>query len=387
MNRIINNPLIIVITGIAIGWIFYSGLVAFFENRLENKIINANWLSQTIEKDPSLSGVEYKSESFNALFSETNRDRLAWRVLTISNILESDAAISDVGLVSKAFFKDGLNIDRPNDINSIKSLRLLIDLLQFVGNGPNNHNVNDKLEKELATALSRQSIISYDKYLKSSQQAPDSYNEQESESIIHDILNRLFFHLKVEENFTSIPELDPFVWNKEGSVNDNALSGTEELRQLRELSLQILTSIYDDPKVSNAKTWLENIKGPEQNVMFCMFFIGLFILLRKKIASSRKFELDDDLTKRLKLYYTWIFSSLTAVGFIGTIRGLSQALSSADVIFKSSPGLEQAISISQIAEVLGIAFATTLIALVLTLVLGLIRLLLDPTDQFKIDEA
>ena len=382
MNRIINNPFIIVITGIAIGWLFYLSLVAFFENRLENKIINANWLSQTIEKDPSLSGVKYDSESFNALFSETNRDRLAWRLLTISNIIESDAAISDVGFVSKAFFKDGLNIGKPNDIDSIKSLSLLIDLLQFVGNDPNSLSVNDKLEKELAKALSKQSASSYDNYLKSSEQENENYNEGETESIIHDLLNRMFFHLNVEEKFTDLPKVKFSLNDKESDH-----SGEEELRQLRELSLQILTSIFDDPEVSDAKMWLDNFKGPEQNIMFCMFFVGLFILIRKKIASSTTLELDDNLTKMLKLYYAWIFASLTAVGFIGTIRGLSQALSSADVIFKSSSGLEQAISISQIAEVLGIAFATTLIALVLTLILGLIRLLLDPTDQFKIDEA
>lgn len=387
MNRIINNPFAIVLSGIVIGWLFYFGLVSIFENRLENEIRDANWLSQTIEKDPSLSGVKYDIASFNALFSETNRGRLAWRMLTISNILKPDAGISDVGLISRDFFKDVVSIDRPEDINSTKSLRLLIDLLQFVGNGPNSLNVNDKLEKELAQSLSQQSVSSYDNYLKSSEQATENYNDGESESIMHDLLNRLFFHLNVEKKFTSIPELDRLKLYEDDSDNVTALSGMEELRQLRELSLQILTSIYDEPKVSKAKMWLDNFKGPEQNVMFCMFFVGLLILLRKKISSNRTLELDDELTKRLKLYYVWIFSSLTAVGFIGTIRGLSQALSSADVIFKSSPGLEQAISISQIAEVLGIAFATTLIALVLTLILGLIRLLLDPTDQFKIDEA
>lgn len=387
MNRIIKNPFFIVLAGIAIGWIFYLGLISFLENKLEHKIKNANWLSQTLDKDPALSGVQYDSNSFDALFSETNRDRLAWRVLTISNILESDAAISDVGLISKAFFNKGINIDRPEGINSIRSLRLLIDLLQFVGTGPNALGVNENLEKELAKALSKQSVLSYDNYLKSSELENKNFTEGETGSIMHDILNRLFLHLKVEGEFTSVPELDPFILNNEVSVKDIGLSGAEELRQLRELSLQILTSIFDDQDVSSAKMWLDNFKGIEQNIMFCMFFIGLFILIIKKLSVSKFLELDDDLAKRLKLYFAWIFSSLTAIGFIGTIRGLSQALSSADVIFKSSPGLEQAISISQIAEVLGIAFATTLIALLLTLFLGLIRLLLDPTDQFRMDEA
>lgn len=382
MNRIINNPFIIVISGIVIGWIFYLGLVSFFENRLENRILNANWLNQTIEKDPSLSGVEYDNASFQALFSETNSDRLAWRILTVSNILEPDAGIEDVGIISKAFFKEGINISTQSDISSSTSIRQLINLLQLVGNGPNEQFINTVLEEELAKVLSNQSLKSYDDFLKSSPESLENFNEGESEAVIHDILNRMFLHLNVEEKFTELPIMQ-FSLN---GMKSN-LSGTEELRQLRELSLQILTSIYDAPKVSKAKTWLDNIKGPEQNVMFCMFFVALFILIRKKISKRNDLALADDLSKRLKLYYAWIFASLTAVGFIGTIRGLSQALSNADIIFKSSPGLEQAISISEIAGVLGIAFATTLIALVLTLILGLIRLLLDPTDQFKIDEA
>lgn len=385
MNKLINNPFVIVISGIAIGWIFYIGLVSYLENRLEDKIIDSNWLVQTLEKDPTLSGTIHDQIFYNQIFAKDKRDTLVWRILTTTNIIEPDAAIQDAGLISRSFFSDRLKLENQEDLKSLNSIDLLVYLLQFVANEPNNPNINKDIKGEISQVLATGEIDDYDNYLQENSGSLDfKYNPNENEvgSEFHSLLNRMFMQFKVDKLFLKLPTDN---WTLKNYPEKR--TGTEELRQLRELSLQILTSIFDDPKVSNAKMWLDNFKGPEQNVMFCMFFVGLLILIRKKISSNRNLELDDDLTKRLKLYYTWIFSSLTAVGFIGTIRGLSQALSSADVIFKSSPGLEQAISISQIAEVLGIAFATTLIALVLTLILGLIRLVLDPTDQFKIDEA
>lgn len=384
MNRIINNPLIIVITGIVIGWFAYLGLICYLESRLEREIVNANWLSQTIERDPSLNGALHDQALYNKLFDKNKRDTLVWRLLTTTTIIEPDVGIKDAGLISREFFNQ-LPLNNQEGLKTLNSIDLLVKLLQFVANGPNEPDVNIKIKEKTSQALASGDFENYDNYLQSSSSSLGiTYdpNENEVGNEFHALLNRLFIQFDVNQLFLNLPT-DKWTFNNYPEERN----GIEELRQLRELSLQILTSIFDDPSVSNAKMWLDNFKGPEQNIMFCMFFVGLFILIIKKIASSSTLELDDDLSKRLKLYYVWLFSSLTAVGFIGTIRGLSQALSSADVIFKSSPGLEQAISISQIAEVLGIAFATTLIALLLTLVLGLIRLLLDPTDQFKIDEV
>ena len=98
-----------------------------------------------------------------------------------------------------------------------------------------------------------------------------------------------------------------------------------------------------------------------------------------------KLNLDDQTTIRYQSYYNWIFSSLTAIGFIGTIRGLSNALSDADIIFRSGSGLDQAISISSITGVLGVAFSTTLIALALTLLLSLAKLAIDPANELELD--
>lgn len=385
MKQIINNPFVIVISGIVIGWVFYLGLVSFFECRLENRIKKANWLVQTLEKDPSLSGTIHDETLYKKLFNKDNRDTLAWRILNTINIIEDDAAINDAGIISRSFFADGLDLTNQNDLKNLNSIDILVRLLQFVANGPNYMDVNNSIKEEIAQALATSDIKEYDTYLKNNPIRIDSEyepNENEVGSEFHSLLNRLFMQFKVDKLFLNLPSDSWKLKNYNEEKN-----GSEELRQLHELALQILTSIYDDPKVSSEKIWLDNIKGPEQNVMFCMFFVALLILIRKKISKLDALTINEDLSKRLKLYYAWIFASLTAVGFIGTIRGLSQALSSADVIFKSSPGLEQAISISEIAGILGIAFATTLIALVLTLILGLIRLILDPTDQFKIDEA
>jgi len=136
--------------------------------------------------------------------------------------------------------------------------------------------------------------------------------------------------------------------------------------------------------VKSAVQVKEWIKGIEQVVMMCLFFIAIIILIIKS-KYKEKFNLDDQTTRRYQSYYNWIFSSLTAIGFIGTIRGLSNALSDADIIFRSGSGLDQAISISSITGVLGVAFSTTLIALVLTLLLSLAKLVIDPANELKLD--
>lgn len=64
----------------------------------------------------------------------------------------------------------------------------------------------------------------------------------------------------------------------------------------------------------------------------------------------------------------WIARALPAVGFIGTVRGISAALSSADSIVRAQTAAEQAAAITAVAGTLGIAFTTTLIALLFGLI-------------------
>jgi biopolymer transport protein ExbB/TolQ/cell division protein ZapA (FtsZ GTPase activity inhibitor) len=69
----------------------------------------------------------------------------------------------------------------------------------------------------------------------------------------------------------------------------------------------------------------------------------------------------------------WIAQALPAVGFIGTVRGISAGLGSADAIVRAENVIGQAAAINQVAGSLGVAFTTTLIALVFGLALGILE--------------
>lgn len=67
----------------------------------------------------------------------------------------------------------------------------------------------------------------------------------------------------------------------------------------------------------------------------------------------------------------WLLVALPAIGFIGTVRGISAGLSNSDSIVRATSQVEQAAAITSVSGQLGIAFTTTLIALILGLVLGI----------------
>ena len=60
---------------------------------------------------------------------------------------------------------------------------------------------------------------------------------------------------------------------------------------------------------------------------------------------------------------------LPAVGFLGTVLGIMSALADVDAISRVPPGPQQAVEVSFVAGTLGLAFATTAIALFAGLVL------------------
>ena len=63
--------------------------------------------------------------------------------------------------------------------------------------------------------------------------------------------------------------------------------------------------------------------------------------------------------------------ALPAIGFVGTVRGIMEALKNTDAIFGAS-GSQQAAAMAAVTEPLGLAFATTLIALIAGLITSLI---------------
>lgn len=77
--------------------------------------------------------------------------------------------------------------------------------------------------------------------------------------------------------------------------------------------------------------------------------------------------------------FRWGSKALPAVGFLGTVRGILLALPQAESIVRAATPLEQSAAISSVAGSLGLAFSTTLLALLF----GLATTLLDDYQQRK----
>lgn len=67
----------------------------------------------------------------------------------------------------------------------------------------------------------------------------------------------------------------------------------------------------------------------------------------------------------------WITLSIPAVDFIGTVRGISEGLTYAEQIVRADSGPARAIAVTNVTSLLGLAFATTVTALSLLLLLTL----------------
>jgi len=90
---------------------------------------------------------------------------------------------------------------------------------------------------------------------------------------------------------------------------------------------------------------------------------------------SAQRELEDG-----RRYQRWALASIPAIGFIGTVRGILNALPEArEVVFASSK-LGRADAIGTLAGELGLAFSTTLFALIASLVLSFVLLLASRTE-------
>jgi len=372
----LTRPIVLIITGTVIGLFAYYTILEIVYASIQNKMLASNFLAQTFEKDPSLSGA-LQSENRLSKMKEKPNPVLTWRLLRAANVIDDEVSTADVSTRISDYFNG--HISNSQDIRNSTSLNVLIELLHTIGKSPNGTDSIAKLEvkRHIVKALSekRNALEKYDDYLRS---APGGENYQEidesSVGVNHAVLNRLFYHYGAEKVFEDVPN----------SIPNSSLKPQDEYTQIKDLCFQILLSVSDDLEVKSAVQVKEWIKGIEQVVMMCLFFIAIIILIIKS-KYKEKFNLDDQTTRRYQSYYNWIFSSLTAIGFIGTIRGLSNALSDADIIFRSGSGLDQAISISSITGVLGVAFSTTLIALVLTLLLSLAKLVIDPANELKLD--
>lgn len=135
-------------------------------------------------------------------------------------------------------------------------------------------------------------------------------------------------------------------------------------------------------KLARMTEWLD-ITKPEKNRSMNADQVKSFVTRLFALETSDSETVHEDVETRFerirrvnfegRWMMRWIAIALPAVGFIGTVRGISAGLGSADAIVRAENVIEQAAAINQVAGSLGVAFTTTLIALVLGLALGILE--------------
>ncbi|MFN7265190.1 MAG: MotA/TolQ/ExbB proton channel family protein [Phenylobacterium sp.] len=157
---------------------------------------------------------------------------------------------------------------------------------------------------------------------------------------------------------------------------------------LEKLALFIAGQIRISPEVKRARFWVSVYTGHEQRLIFIMATFGLIVVMsriamflvstvitsfsrrpaalspfdrRPITAAERDNEFDRLASSRWPIRIA--VAILPAIGFIGTVRGIMLSLSGADAIVWAETVNQRSAAISGLSADLGLAFATTLLAL------------------------
>ena len=161
------------------------------------------------------------------------------------------------------------------------------------------------------------------------------------------------------------------------------VTADDRRQELERLQLVITNRHSSTIGAGNSTRWPEGLPGP-------MWILdGAIDDLRSVPGSTGKLmaRVGDQIRalgeSRMGLKYA--YSALPALGFLGTVHGILAALGNSGAI-TSTDRLEQAAGISLVSSSLGLAFATTLLALAAALLLGLFDMLQDRSERQAILE-
>lgn len=363
-----------VVGGILLGWIVYFTLVSNAYNSLSDQIQHTKIVGKIVERDPALYGLLMDN-------SPTDEEDLIWRILNDLGVITSGKAIEEIGPGVKEPLRNVVRHSSQNllDVNFID---LIIQTTGFDKNNQPVNGNNTNLKKIVADCLSRKpaSLSILNGYQKNSDASDDpGFMKTIFPYFIPRGISPSSWGGEINPNIilTSIYRKND-IQNTFKNVHDKADSTSqveayENYRQLRDFHQRLFMSINDEPLVLEAKNWVFYVEGPEQLVMFILTSMALFMLVQRLLAlwEIGVFAgLDSNKTKSWKKWYKWIIVTLPLFGFIGTKRGLSEALSQSDAIIRAGTEINQAMTMSNITYALGIAFTTTLVALVLGILLN-----------------
>jgi len=377
MKKTLRSGVLISITlGVLAGIILYNIVVNRMHSKYESNIESAMAFSGSIQQDPAFSGVIVDSSRISQF--EDHKIQI-WRLLANMNIIEWDDGIGEVGGLIENGFKKTFQNGTIN-LYKEKGVSFLTSFSKNIGNDTLNSSFNEEeLIAHVVSCLAEkeEAFVSYDRYISASNSVTVSQlkglNSGDTKT---DLLNRLFLHFEIGSKFDNLPiEL-------EGATIENS----DEYKQIKELMQNVILNIMEDPEVVAAKDWLVIYKGPEQFLMIIIFFCALFLLIQKTLNDRKLFfESTTRMIKFREKSLKWLFTTIPAIGFIGTIRGLGLALGDADSIVRAGNQVQSSVAIGDVTNMLKIAFTTTLVALVLVIVLELIKLLLSYLNNLDVE--
>lgn len=161
------------------------------------------------------------------------------------------------------------------------------------------------------------------------------------------------------------------------------------IANLEKLALYVAGQIRNSPEVKRARFWVSVYTGHEQRLLLIIAAFGAIVVLSRivvfavlnlravvsgwraalvpwergpVIPTQRDNDFDRLASSRWPIRIA--VALLPAIGFIGTVRGIMLSLSGADAIVWAETVNQRSAAISALTADLGLAFATTLLALV-----------------------
>lgn len=371
----------VIIGGIVLGFFIHAILVSTAYYSLKSKIKESQFSSIIFKDDPSI-GVLFSLKNENeSPVKERNLDsKLIWRLLVNLNILDWNTTESDISKRLKKALESQLST---TSISKTTTVKHLISLAQYLGSRQDKNAGDEKLQNLIVACLSN-GPNAFSEYRSAVETQASSYSYFENPAAFllprqlnpwlwgnkcnqEEIVNLLFIHTRIAPDFDELPD---------GNMKSETLEPAQIYRQINEYFQRILISIHDDPEVLAAKNWFTIVEGPEQFFMYIVFSIGIFILIMQYQEIKSKIILQDKPKRFAIIFYRWIQIALPSLGFIGTKRGLSEALGRADSIVRAGSQINQAIAVSNVSETMGVAFTSTLVGLILLMILMVFELYL-----------
>lgn len=184
--------------------------------------------------------------------------------------------------------------------------------------------------------------------------------------------------------------LDDFA-NKTAKDKENALHIIKIVDAMIEM---MLTATEKDRRIV-AIIW-----GPIQLLTLTLFFCGLLILAERHFnlsdlhsrfnkhlhSGSTREQLITDLEEVVTIPVNYILWALPTLGFIGTVTGISAAISDAYKVALFTDPIAQGGAIKWVTSLLGVAFDTTFLALICSLPLMALAFLIRSQEMIRINE-